>query len=362
MPKRSYAKIKSSSRKKSTGRKMRVGAAPPRISNTSAGIRIKHREYLNDVNSTTLFNTLQYSLQPGNEDTFPWLSGVASNFQQYKFHGLLVEFVSTSANALSSVNTALGTVCLSTQYNAALPPPVSKEVIMNSEYSTSGKPSSNLLHLIETDPTESVGRGMLYIRTGDLPAGQDIRFYDLGNTFLSTVGSQAVANIGEIHVSYDIEFFKPILTGSLNQTCHFAMLAQDDAVPLGTGAGNDEVYNNMGVTHDGKNIFFPPGTSGNFLINWTYGSSSILSVMTKPTISAITSGVSLIPNIFCNGSDNQWGSMPGATGDHLLVLGTIKINSSTPAQQVVQLSSFTSGVGNWVCGDLIITQLPAAWA
>lgn len=72
--------------------------------------RISHREYVGDVVSgpSNSFTYKTYSLNPGNSSLFPWLSVISENFESYKFHGLVFEFKSMSADALNSTNTALG--------------------------------------------------------------------------------------------------------------------------------------------------------------------------------------------------------------------------------------------------------------
>lgn len=86
---------------------------------------ITHREYIGDIISSPTagafsFNT--YSINPGYVGTFPWLSNIAQNFESYKMHGLVFEYKTMSVDALNSVNTALGQVILSVQYDAANAP------------------------------------------------------------------------------------------------------------------------------------------------------------------------------------------------------------------------------------------------
>jgi hypothetical protein len=82
---------------------------------------ITNREYIGDVISANpnTFSYTTYPLNPGQNATFPWLASIASNFESYRFRGLVFEYKSMSADALNSVNTALGSVVLSVQYDAA---------------------------------------------------------------------------------------------------------------------------------------------------------------------------------------------------------------------------------------------------
>lgn len=180
----------------------------PTMHKGASNFRVSHREYLTDVTGSIGFALQSFNINPGSALTFPWLSSVAECYQSYRIHGLAFEFVSTSADALNSVNTALGTVVMATNYNPANPPFTNKAEMEQYEYSSSNRPSRNQLHLVECDPKLQV-MDHLFVRTGNVPAGQDIRFYDWGVFSIATVGMQAAATIGELWVTYDIEFFKP---------------------------------------------------------------------------------------------------------------------------------------------------------
>lgn len=187
----------------------------PVVSNIGSqrSVRMRHREFITDVQSSTTFVNSSYQINPANASCFPWLSNIAQNFQEYRFHGLIFTFKSTSADALNSTNTALGTVIMSTDYNAGNTPFANKAQAENSEFTISCKPSENMLHGVECDPSITVNQGHLFIspsKNGTVPLGQDIKTYNMGNFQFMTVGSQAVATIGELHVSYDIELIKPI--------------------------------------------------------------------------------------------------------------------------------------------------------
>lgn len=189
----------------------------PRVANSGSGrtVRIQHREYIQDVNSSINFANLSLQINPANELCFPWLSTMAQNFAEYRFHGLIFEFVSLSADALNSTNTALGCVVMTTNYNSAEPLFTSKSQAENAEFTVSSKPSCNLIHGIECDPSITVNQGHLYVSpnfNGTVPTGEDIKTYNLGNFQFITQGSQAVADIGELWVSYDIELIKPIIS------------------------------------------------------------------------------------------------------------------------------------------------------
>jgi len=188
-------------------------AGPPVFkASSSGGIVVAHREFITDITGSTGFNLASYPINPGLSQTFPWLSSLANNFEQYRLHGLVFEFKSTSATAVSSTNTALGTVVMATEYDVLDSSFANKQAMEAYEYSTSSSPTACMLHPIECDPRQNVLSNM-YLRYDDsiLPVSSDLRMYDMGNTQIATVGMQAASVIGELWVSYNVEFLKPKL-------------------------------------------------------------------------------------------------------------------------------------------------------
>lgn len=224
-----------------------LAADPPVVSNTDSGVRIRHREYLGDVLASQLFD-LQYvlSINPGLSASFPWLAGVAQNYQQWKPWGILYEFITTSGNSVASTNTALGEVIMSTQYNSILAPFSNKQQMLNQEYSCNAVPSVDTIHPIECEPQQT-SIDTMYVRTTTGGVGTlngDIRLSDLGTFQLATQGQQSDGGaLGSLFVTYDVELFKPTMlagTGSGDGMSSFVLnaggVSNNDV--LGTG-GNE---------------------------------------------------------------------------------------------------------------------------
>lgn len=179
------------------------------------GIRVVEREYLGDISSgptlalgTTVFANQTYRVNPNDPLTFPWLSRIASNFDQWEPNGIVFEFISTSSE-FNGTSQALGTVILATEYDVSDPAYVNKIEMENSDYANSTKPSLTAMHGIECDPNE---RPIPVMYTGNPPAGER-KFYDLCNFQIATQGmSVANQNLGELWVSYDISFYKKQIT------------------------------------------------------------------------------------------------------------------------------------------------------
>lgn len=178
-------------------------------------IRVKHREFITDVASTTGFGKTSWHINPADPVTFPWLSRIAQSFQNFEFMGLVFEFKTTSATAVASTNTALGTVVLATNYDPNAPPFANKQQMEAYEFSNSTSPSISAMHPVECAPS-NMPVDMLYINPPGSNNG-DARFSNLGVFTLATAGMQAASNIGELWVSYDVRLTKPALAPLLGQ-------------------------------------------------------------------------------------------------------------------------------------------------
>lgn len=220
--------------------------APPSVSNSKQGsggaVRISHKEYIGDILSSasaSTFSIEKFPIQPGSPKTFPWLSTVANQFQEYELNGMIFHFRSMSADALNSTNTALGSVMLSTDYNAVSPAFASKSEMENAQYANSIKPSESVIHAIECARQSSV-LSNLYVRSDEVvSSANDIRFYDLGNFYIASTGMQGTSvNLGELWVSYDVSLYKPRLWGTLGENIQwwngYSVTGVTNALPLGT--------------------------------------------------------------------------------------------------------------------------------
>lgn len=188
---------------------------PPVFGDTST-VRVKHREYIKDITSSVEFSVESFALNPG-QTTFPWLSRVAAQYEQYRIRGLVFEFKSTSANAVGSTNTALGSVIMVTDHDALDPAFTTKRQMEAYEFSVAGNPADNIMHPVECAPERNVMTQM-FVRSGSIPTGADRRLYDLGNFYIATVGMQAASTIGELWVSYDVELERPKLETPLGES------------------------------------------------------------------------------------------------------------------------------------------------
>lgn len=340
---------------------MTGGMSPPQVVNTinKGGIVIRHREYLTDINATVAFTSTTISLNPGLTASFPWLSQIAPAYEEYRWRGLLFEFKSLSSDAVlsSATSSALGSVMMSTQYNALLPPFVDKRTMDNYEFANSSKPSCTFIHPVECKASQTP-LTMFYVRNGAITSG-DLRLYDLGNFQIATQGMQAASGVaGELWATYEIEFFKPRFTIGVDQQAdHFAFISPVAATaPMGNSQASTgaQAGSNLGgnISVSGIYFFNPNIGEGTYLLLYYFtGTTSSGGGLTwSPSFTNCTRTLSW-------SGANQFLSPPVGTNTTTVFYGTVVTLQSVGA-------SFTVGAytGPTVAqsGGLFVIQMPAA--
>lgn len=287
-----------------------MGNGPPAFDGGSAPI-ITHREYIGLVSTAgDQFTNTPYVINPGEQNTFPWLSQMATCFEEYKLLGCVFEYKSTSAAALNSTNTALGSVIMSTQYDVNKPNFVSKTEMENYEFTTACSPAVSMLHPIECDP-KITPLPQKYVRNGAQVVDSK-HFYDLGNFQIATVGQQAPAVIGELWVSYKIQFFKPCMEPPGTNTYGWKLFHGDVASISGTDGSNApfctdtylstwiHVSGNLEVERFNKNslIFHKPGK---YVVNVvSYVGSGVWGNINNISVPVLPTGISWLDGVFGN--------------------------------------------------------------
>lgn len=224
------------------------------------GIRVSHHEYLGEVNSSVLFTLLTYPINPGMAVTFPWLSTVASAFQKWEDNGIVFYFKSTSASALNSTNTALGSMIGAVTYNPYQNAPTDKIAMLGLSGATAGKPAEDNLFPVECKTAQSLFATKLVRITG---VTDDLAKYDSGNFHFASVGAQAAAAVGELHVVYDITLKEPKLAQSGWVSTLYLAGTIAGASPLGTQAATTPTVNTnplgCGVDYANHRLSIPAG-------------------------------------------------------------------------------------------------------
>lgn len=357
------------------------GAALPVIKNSSNGIIIRHKEYLGDINPSSTFNVTSFPINPGIEKSFPWLSQIASSFEEYEFRGLIFQFRSMSSDAVlaSQANTSLGTVIMATEYNVVLPSFATKAQMENHEFAISCKPSCSLIHPIECARGQTpVTR--LFIRNQPVETGADPRLYDLGNFQIATQGMQNIsdptenASIGELWASYEIKFFKPKISDTPTTGIDFFQsqntIASDNGVdnehPFGTQ--NTAVAGSSGQVFisSGNQVKFAPWLDDGYWLMTYYCAHSepadhghmTIAGMTNCAIVAIWErGVTQSNRAVCAPTSTPDMTSNEFCGQFVMKITGPTVNEQTQAGFTFKLSNtVTAGAGN--CMHFVAARIP----
>jgi hypothetical protein len=285
-------------------------------------------------------------VNPGLSSTFPYLSAIAQNFQEYKFKGLVFEFKSTSADALNSTNTALGQIMLVAQYRADASVPQNKPQFLNEMWAVDTKPSENICLPIECSPVENP-LAIQYIRSQGLNPNQDQKLYDLCSVTLAGSGSQAVAVVGELWCTYEVELYKPVVSTSTND---FA----GNAVHLtGSTPTTTSVFGSYTVRYNNLGLVFTNGTNGT--ITFPAGNIGSMYFIVYNVNAATTS----IPAIVPTGGTIQPNYQNGAVTNFVVFGGNSSISfiftPTTEASSSIAYSQTITG-GGW--SDVQVFQAP----
>jgi len=263
--------------------------------NTSEGVEISHREFIADITGSVAFANTALDINPGLASTFPWLSTIASQFEEYEMKGLVFEYRPSSGSAVSASSAALGVVVYATDYNVLSPDFVNKQQMESYEFSCSTVPNVGMLHPIECAP-QSTFLNNMYVRSGANPSSSDQRMYDIGSFQYATQGMQSAYVVGELWVSYHVLLKKPRM--SPNGTSTFAHIVESvptggtSAAPFGTSAVIRSSSNLLGIAVGANPATqFQIQIPGNYLISahWFTGNSNITSAMSLSLGSNITS-------------------------------------------------------------------------
>ena len=227
------------------------------------GIFISKKEYICDIfgppvqslisngtdsayKSVAPFVSQTFSINPGLDRVFPWLSQLAANYDEYEIKQLIFTFVSTIVESSNTANGQVGMIVMATQYDAGQSPFRSLQEMLQANTPSKGKITEDQLHGVECDPDANSGNSGKYVRTGPSKPGQDINKFDIGFLQLALCNMSATyanVSIGQLYVSYTIQLRKPKLYTTLgNVISKDIYLAVKDTESLGGFIGYGAQY------------------------------------------------------------------------------------------------------------------------
>jgi len=352
----------------------------PKVTEEKGMMCIEHTEYIGDLISSATANTFlaqAYGINAANEGTFPWLSQVAIQFQEYKFDKLLFEYrplVSESSSSAAGNLLSMGSVQLATQYNSSVGPYPNKATMAESDFSVTCKPSDHAMHAVECEARYNP-LGIFYNSAQtSLTVGansSDIRMQNLGIFQIASSGiptGGSALDLGEIWVHYKVKLFKPQLNAGLAavQSSHYFGTAATGAPATTTPFGPNVVAaiqpvsaanNLLALTFSTTAFSFPlQVTDGQYLCVY-YCKGSVATVgYTAPTVA----NGSLISawNNGTTGSSQQFnqGTAPQTTETNvtnLIIAFIVSVNA--PGSQLCTVTLNTTVVPTAGQFDLIVT-------
>jgi len=240
----------------------------PAMHKSGQSVTVRHREFLTSIKGSQDFVVQRFFfLQPADRNTFPWLSGIAPHFQQYRIKGMVYHYVPTSGYAVSGSNPAIGSVMMQTSYRVNDDPPATKVEMLNEYWACESSPVEAFCHPIECAPKENPFN-IHYTRTAPVPANDSPLLYDMGVTYVATSGMPAGGNVvGDLWVTYEIEFSKPLVASNTTSTVLSGTMQVPEPVPAAWfGAGNYAVTGSLKFTATERTITFPLGLMGVYLV------------------------------------------------------------------------------------------------
>jgi hypothetical protein len=202
--------------------------SPPRFASEmdeEGALVITHREFVRDVYGNPALVNFQNSrldINPGLSSTFPWLSQLAANYEEYEMNQLMFVYESKISENATSTDGQLGSVIMFTDYGADSKIKTSKQQMLQGYGAQDGLCTRDAVHGVECDPSKIHGDGHKYVRVRPLEASSSLNDYDLGIFQLAVSGTpnlngEQLANqiIGQLYVQYTCKLRKPRLYSKL---------------------------------------------------------------------------------------------------------------------------------------------------
>lgn len=309
------------------------------------------------------FTNSTFVVNPANTTTFPWLASIAAKFEKYKFNKLMFKLVSSSADAVGSTNTALGTVILNTNYDVLDSAFATQTQMEDYGGASEDKPAEHQTHSVDCKGRRGGFDGYRFNLPSSgtsaasvaYPSNSSAHDYDLGLFQIATVGQQAASTVGRLYVCYQVDLMRRKVDTPLGQSLLSAHIVESPAATA-AAAGSAFLGTTGGALRSGSlipsvatgNTFTLP-LAGRFLVASTWKNS----VTANPTFSlgsAITAVLLM--------SDNTSGDHAAVAGGLSCTVETYDVATpGTGAANTITITGLTS-LAAGVC-DIFISQIPS---
>lgn len=262
------------------------GSSMGSFGSATNGMRFAHREFVMDMTTGPLagrFVNQSFSINPGNQTLCPMLAAIASNFEEYKVHGLVFQFVSSTSPYLAAG--ALGTYVMTMEYNASAPDFSSKTQAENSDYALSERLDKSAMYGVECAPSQ-LTQPFYYVSAPGTTT--PVNLTDIGKfQFCLAPGATVPVSsvIGELWMAYDIEFTRPRLGLTRSGYFHTTRTTAVNATPNGTASTWEKSFGSLtGVTITDRAITFPDARLGDiYRIDHSWNGTAPLGAVVLPS-------------------------------------------------------------------------------
>nr|AAT00607.2 coat protein [Cymbidium ringspot virus] len=186
-----------------------VRGSRPKFIRSKGAVTISHRELVGQFNSSSglvvnggITGNL-YRINPANAVLFPWLQTLASNFDQYVFNNLRLQYVPMCAT------TETGRVAIYFDKDSQDLEPVDRVELANMRHLTETAPWCEASLQV---PVDRVKRFMNDNST------VDPKLIDLGQVGLATYGGPGTGVVGDLFIHYTVTFYEPQPSSGLIET------------------------------------------------------------------------------------------------------------------------------------------------
>lgn len=276
---------------------------------TDKYVNVRHKEYIGPIYSSSGFTWSLTSINPGLPGSFPWLSGVAENFESYKFKKLTFHFRSTCEGNPTTL-TNLGTVMMAPQYNVESEQPDSKQQFESWSGCISDKPIKSMKCNVNTNmgPVKKLNVRVNATSTSSI----DLRLYDIADFYVATAGMNSTGTIlGELWVSYDINLYRPKLVNEMNPQSEFWRfdlsgeatisggypVGTKQYLPMITGYPSVDSKRVIINTTADSSLNFDPSVEGVYSLVMYWEGSGTATTVYPPSLT-LTSNITVNTNVF----------------------------------------------------------------
>lgn len=245
----------------------------PKFNGNGSIVRVGHRSLISTISTTASgFSINKWPINPGLAQTFPWLSKLGSRYDKYRFVSLRFEYKSVCPTSTS------GVMMMSVDFDAADATPTSK---VDQAQTVPNVESNVWLGATLNVPVDNTWR---FTRQG-LVSNTDIKTYDLGNLFVSTIYGSGITT-GELYVEYVVELTKPTARSPLTSTVISTAYASNPQFLASTTTYGGSAPVVAGLS----NSLLQFTVSGEFQVAMTLTGTGVSS-LNEPTLAATGAGV-----------------------------------------------------------------------